>query len=185
MKQAMRHPLPGIALAPVPGALPAWHGKVTAEQLVDLCQAVRDTGGRLVSLWGTDERDRDCGFALFVALQDRDGLLIAELPLDAAHPEHTDLSAIFPVANRLQRANYDLTGIRAVGGDARWWLRHGNWTVTAFPLRREIDTAADAVAGDAEYRFVRVEGDGVHEIAVGPVHAGIIEPGHFRFSVVG
>src|SRR5690606_33850987 len=33
--------------------------------------------------------------------------------------------------------------------------------------------------------FVRVEGDGVHEIAVGPVHAGIIEPGHFRFSVVG
>jgi Ni,Fe-hydrogenase III large subunit len=35
------------------------------------------------------------------------------------------------------------------------------------------------------YAFVRVEGDGVHEIAVGPVHAGIIEPGHFRFSVVG
>ena len=37
----------------------------------------------------------------------------------------------------------------------------------------------------ADYPFVRVEGDGVHEIAVGPVHAGIIEPGHFRFSVVG
>jgi Ni,Fe-hydrogenase III large subunit len=36
-----------------------------------------------------------------------------------------------------------------------------------------------------DYAFVRVEGDGVHEIAVGPVHAGIIEPGHFRFSVVG
>ena len=36
-----------------------------------------------------------------------------------------------------------------------------------------------------DYPFVRVEGDGVHEIAVGPVHAGIIEPGHFRFSVVG
>jgi Ni,Fe-hydrogenase III large subunit len=37
----------------------------------------------------------------------------------------------------------------------------------------------------APYPFVRVEGEGVHEIAVGPVHAGIIEPGHFRFSVVG
>ncbi len=35
------------------------------------------------------------------------------------------------------------------------------------------------------YEFVRVEGEGVHEIPVGPVHAGIIEPGHFRFSVVG
>jgi Ni,Fe-hydrogenase III large subunit/Ni,Fe-hydrogenase III component G len=185
MKQTTRFPLPGIALAPVPGALPAWHGEVTAEQLVDLCQAVRDTGGRMISLWGTDERDRDGGFALFVALQDRDGLLIAQLPLDAAHPQHPDLSTIFPVANRLQRANYDLTGIRAVGGDARWWLRHGNWPSPAFPLRREINVSEDAVVGDAEYRFVRVEGDGVHEIAVGPVHAGIIEPGHFRFSVVG
>ena len=36
-----------------------------------------------------------------------------------------------------------------------------------------------------DYPFVRVEGDGVHEIPVGPIHAGIIEPGHFRFSVVG
>src|SRR5437773_360624 len=40
-------------------------------------------------------------------------------------------------------------------------------------------------AGDPRYAFVPVEGEGVHEIAVGPVHAGIIEPGHFRFSVVG
>ncbi len=40
-------------------------------------------------------------------------------------------------------------------------------------------------ARSADYHFVRVEGEGVHEIAVGPVHAGTIEPGHFRFSVVG
>src|SRR5262249_62013078 len=41
------------------------------------------------------------------------------------------------------------------------------------------------IHGDAPYAFVQVEGDGVHEILVGAVHAGIIEPGHFRFSVVG
>ena len=46
-------------------------------------------------------------------------------------------------------------------------------------------TAADAVVDSDAYRFVRVSGDGVHEIPVGPVHAGTIEPGHFRFSVVG
>ena len=175
----------GIILASIPGELPAWRGVVTAAQLVDLCQAVRDGGGRVVSLWGTDERDRGCGFKLFVALQDSNGLVIAELPMGAGNPDHPDLSGIFPAAARLQRANYDLTGIRAVGGDARWWLRHGNWPAPAFPLRREIDPAAGAVAGDAEYGFIRVEGDGVHEIAVGPVHAGIIESGHFRFSVVG
>lgn len=60
------------------------------------------------------------------------------------------------------------------------------WGTGAAPLRHH-DSPAAAPAGTlpADYAFVRVEGDGVHEIAVGPVHAGIIEPGHFRFSVVG
>ncbi|MDE2306007.1 MAG: Ni,Fe-hydrogenase III large subunit [Gammaproteobacteria bacterium] len=64
----------------------------------------------------------------------------------------------------MQRAVRDLVGLRASAMDPRPWLRHGD-------------------GGD--YPFVRVAGDGVHEIPVGPVHAGIIEPGHFRFSVVG
>jgi Ni,Fe-hydrogenase III large subunit len=52
-------------------------------------------------------------------------------------------------------------------------------------LRREIDGRETYPPTPAPYPFLQVEGDGVHEIAVGPVHAGIIEPGHFRFSVVG
>ena len=63
---------------------------------------------------------------------------------------------------------------------------HGAWRASAF--RCAATSAARArrrQALPADYPFVRVEGDGVHEIAVGPVHAGIIEPGHFRFSVVG
>jgi len=74
---------------------------------------------------------------------------------------YPDLSDLFPAAARMQRAAADLYGVRA-GADTRGWLRH-----------------------DAPDPFVRVEGEGVHEIPVGPVHAGIIEPGHFRFSVVG
>jgi Ni,Fe-hydrogenase III large subunit len=52
-----------------------------------------------------------------------------------------------------------------------------------FPLRHDAPTAATDATD--EYAFVRVEGEGVHEIPVGPIHAGTIEPGHFRFSVVG
>jgi Ni,Fe-hydrogenase III large subunit/Ni,Fe-hydrogenase III component G len=185
MSKVMRYSGLGVLLVPVPGELPACRCEVSADQLVQLCQAIRDGGGRMVSLWGADARDRGRGFQLSVALQDSDGLVIAELPLDAGNPCHPDLSAIFPVAARLQRAAYDLVGIRAIGGDARRWLRHDSWPAPAFPLRHAIDPAADAVAGDPAYGFIRVEGDGVHEIAVGPVHAGIIEPGHFRFSVVG
>ncbi|WP_441621963.1 hydrogenase large subunit [Cupriavidus sp. RAF12] len=70
--------------------------------------------------------------------------------------------------------------------DTRPWLDHGLWPPGARPLQSGSQ-AGVAAAGKlpANYPFVRVEGDGVHEIAVGPVHAGIIEPGHFRFSVVG
>jgi Ni,Fe-hydrogenase III large subunit len=85
----------------------------------------------------------------------------------------------------MERAVYDLVGIRAEGGDLRPWLRHSAWTENEFPLRHDFKPAPPAQPVPERYPFVIVEGDGVHEIAVGPVHAGTIEPGHFRFSVVG
>ena len=69
--------------------------------------------------------------------------------------------------------------------DTRGWLCHGGWPEKFFPLRRKVDGSRQFAVGSEPYPFVSVEGDGVHEIAVGPVHAGTIEPGHFRFSVVG
>ena len=84
----------------------------------------------------------------------------------------------------MQRATYDLWGLRSTDADTRPWLRHGAWAEDDYPLRNALTTAV-AVRKPEAYRFVRVDGDGVHEIPVGPVHAGIIEPGHFRFSVVG
>ena len=64
--------------------------------------------------------------------------------------------------------------------DARPWLDHNRWGVR-FPLGDRIDALPRA----APYRFLSAEGDGLHQIAVGPVHAGIIEPGHFRFTASG
>ena len=52
-------------------------------------------------------------------------------------------------------------------------------------MRKDCDAAQSRTEETDAYPFVKVEGQGVHEIPVGPVHAGIIEPGHFRFSVVG
>jgi Ni,Fe-hydrogenase III large subunit len=83
----------------------------------------------------------------------------------------------------MQRAAFDLSGVRAEGAaDHRPWLNHGAWPADHFPL---ADRTVPAPGQLTDYPFVRVEGDGVHEIAVGPVHAGIIEPGPFRFSIVG
>jgi Ni,Fe-hydrogenase III component G len=141
-----------------------------------------DAGGRLGALWGSDERDREGGFAVHALLAIHERLIWLKLNLgDASYP---DVSGLFPAAARMQRAVADLLGLGA-GDDKRGWLRHGAWSADSFPLRRDLLLDEKLPTGDARYPFVAVEGEGVHEIAVGPVHAGTIEPGHFRFSVVG
>ncbi|HEY7759698.1 MAG TPA: NADH-quinone oxidoreductase subunit C [Burkholderiales bacterium] len=176
-------------LQPLPGAMPVWRGTVDAAAWRATAPVVREQGGRLVALWGSDEAAD--GFAVHAALAVRQGVLWLTLPLAGRQPEYPDLGAVFPAAQRMQRAAHDLLGIRATGADTRKWLRHGAWPDGEFPLRKSFDARAaaeaarrfDTVADD--YPFVAVQGEGVHEIPVGPVHAGIIEPGHFRFSVVG
>ncbi len=88
-------------------------------------------------------------------------------------------------ASLFEQEIYDLFGITAVGHpDPRPLVRHGFWPADFFPLRK--DALAGEFADDGRpFPFVEVGGEGVYEIPVGPVHAGVIEPGHFRFSVVG
>jgi Ni,Fe-hydrogenase III large subunit/Ni,Fe-hydrogenase III component G len=169
----------------VPGAFPARRLTVPAEQWVHTAASLREADARLLALWGTDERDRGADFAVYAALLKPSRLLLLELRLPAQTPTFPSLTSVFPCAGRMERAVYDLLGARAEGGDTRPWLRHAAWPQEEFPLRRDFDGERRHPAMQEAYPFVRVEGDGVHEIAVGPVHAGIIEPGHFRFSVIG
>ena len=160
--------------------------RVTARELKDFCTAAYQAERRLVALWGSDERDRNTkfGYALHVTFDLAEGLVCLTLPLATENPEFPDLSLPFPAAERMQRAVRDLLGAAPDAGDLRPWLRHDNWPADHYPLRRDTpDTHFETKNED--YAFVRVEGDGVHEVAVGPIHAGIIEPGHFRFSVMG
>ncbi len=177
---------PNLQLKPLDGAIPAWSGSISSDDLVPICQNVQDGGGRLVALWGSDQRELGGGYALHLALVNEKGLICLNVSLPDTQPGYPDVSRIFPAANRMQRAVYDLLGIYAhEAGDHRKWLRHGAWHGGSFPLRKDFDAVQSRTGEPDAYPFVQVEGQGVHEIAVGPVHAGIIEPGHFRFSVVG
>jgi Ni,Fe-hydrogenase III large subunit/Ni,Fe-hydrogenase III component G len=178
-------PLP-FDLHPLGAALPMGRAQVDAAGWLAAAQAVRGTGGRLVSLWASDRRDAaDATFVVSAAFALPGGLAWLELPVHTAG--WPDLAPIFLGAGRLQRAVADLLGMEADGAaDHRPWLDHGAWPPDFCPLRRDaVDDPAAARPPAQDYAFVRVDGDGVHEIPVGPVHAGIIEPGHFRFSVVG
>jgi len=104
---------------------------------------------------------------------------IISLPLEDG--KYPSVSSRHPPALRLERALYDMSGIIAVGcPDTRPWLDHGQWALS-FPLA----DGSFIKKTPSEYVFLPVEGDGIHQIPVGPIHAGIIEPGHFRFSANG
>ncbi|MDA8389968.1 MAG: NADH-quinone oxidoreductase subunit C [Gammaproteobacteria bacterium] len=175
----------GLAVETLAGAVPMRRIPVRPDQLRSLCSAVHEAGGFIHALWASDVRDTTGGFLLRVALQDDVGLVVIELLLPAATPHFPSIADIFPAADRMQRAAYDLLGVRAEAADRRSWVRHAAWPDDCFPLRHDYDATRPHADADERYPFVRVTGDGVHEIAVGPVHAGTIEPAHFRFSVVG
>ena len=174
----------------MPGAVPAWRARCEPGQWLAACEAMAASGGRLGALWASDERDTHGGFSAHAMLVGFEGLLWLELPVATAAAGYPDLSAVFACAKRMQRAAFDLVGLPALAPDGkrpddRGWLRHGAWSSGTHPLHRDVALAEALPPGDPRYAFVKVEGDGVHEIPVGPVHAGTIEPGHFRFSVVG
>jgi Ni,Fe-hydrogenase III large subunit len=120
-----------------------------------------------------------------VLLRDADGFTMLELALPDERATFPDLSPIFPAAGRMQRSAFDLMGVPCDAEDQRPWTWQAAWPIDQFPLRRDFVASKSWEPGQEDYAFVRVAGDGVHEIPVGPVHAGIIEPGHFRFQVVG
>ncbi len=165
------------------GALAACGADVSASAWLRMAEVVRAEGGRLVAIWGSDRGAP--GMLMSAVYCVAQGLLWLRLPVGAGE-DYPDLSAVFPAATRMQRAVYDLLGLCAAGvDDARPWLNHGRWPADYFPLQQHNSGREQFDLELEQYHFVSVAGDGVHEIGVGPVHAGIIEPGHFRFSVVG
>jgi Ni,Fe-hydrogenase III large subunit len=128
----------------------------------------------LLGLWGEPS-------TVHMAIIDGDTAEIAVVSLDCPDRSFPSVGKHHPPALRLERTINDLFGLSAEGlPDTRPWLDHDRWGVR-FPLGDRIDALSTA----ASYRFLAAEGDGLHQIAVGPVHAGIIEPGHFRFTASG
>jgi Ni,Fe-hydrogenase III large subunit/Ni,Fe-hydrogenase III component G len=144
-------------------------------------------GAELRLMVGADCRTDRGGFEVhyLFAHTREDWFVHATVPAVAHAPEVPSLAIRHYPASRFEREIADLFGIRAAGHpDPRPLVRHAFWPEDYFPLRR--DAALREFEDDGRpFPFQQVGGEGVYEIPVGPVHAGIIEPGHFRFSVVG
>jgi Ni,Fe-hydrogenase III large subunit/Ni,Fe-hydrogenase III component G len=132
-------------------------------------------GGRctMLGLWGDAP-------SVHMALMDKKSSDIAVLSYACRGGKYPSVAAHHPPAIRLERAINDLFGLKAVASpDPRPWLDLGFWAV-----RHPLGKRGPARKA-APYKFLPAEGEGLHQIAVGPVHAGIIEPGHFRFTANG
>ncbi|MGA7681557.1 MAG: nickel-dependent hydrogenase large subunit, partial [Pseudolabrys sp.] len=127
----------------------------------------------LLGLWGDAPE-------VHMALLDEESSDVAVVSYTCASGKYPSVAARHPPAIRLERAIRDLFGLDAVNApDPRPWLDLGFWTVR-YPLGKK-GPAREPVP----YKFLPTEGEGLHQIPVGPVHAGIIEPGHFRFTANG
>ncbi|MGP3915448.1 hydrogenase large subunit [Nonomuraea sp. 10N515B] len=138
--------------------------------------------------------------ALVSALQEIDGFGLAYLFVAGGPDRRTELRLRLPLeqpavpslahlsfpAGRFEREIRDLYGITPLDHPLpRRLVRHHHWPRGWYPMRSDAGLPPSFGDPEGPYPFVTVEGQGVYEIPVGPVHAGLIEPGHFRFSVVG
>ncbi len=148
---------------------------VPAEIWTEAAQQLREGQLTLLGLWGEPR-------TVHMAVLDEGTWRGAVLTLRSPDDRFPSVGRLHPPAIRLERTIADLFGLVADGApDTRPWLDHGRWGVA-----QPLDARASApLRPGTDYRFLAVEGRGLHQIPVGPVHAGIIEPGHFRFTANG
>ncbi len=114
-----------------------------------------------------------------------EGIFLA--PYFETKKEFPSFAADFQEFSAYEREIKTMFGLEPAGHpDPRPTVLHANFPKDTYPLRKDFPwNERPKIAHGEAYRFNTVEGEGVYEIPVGPVHAGIIEPGHFRFSVLG
>ena len=162
---------------PVEGHRPWPRIVVTAEVWRHVANELAAGRATLLGLWG----DAGASCSVHMALVEPDTNDIAVVSLECADQTFPSVGALHPPAIRFERAIASLYGLEPVGApDPRPWLDLGFWDV-----QHPLGARTPAPDTRPTYEFLPVEGENLHQIPVGPVHAGIIEPGHFRFTAGG
>ena len=164
------------------------HCELHVPDVIPFCDLVCGRlGAEFVMMAAEDRRANGDGFLvhhLFAHSRAR-WFIHMSIRLDARDPDLPSLARFHYPASRFEREMADLFGIRVSGHpDPSPLVRHGFWPEDYYPLRTDAERRVFTDDGQP-FPFTQVGGEGVYEIPVGPVHAGVIEPGHFRFSVVG
>lgn len=156
-----------------------------ARRLAELLRA--DFGAELALMCANDRPDKGLFEVNYLFANHRENWFMhATKELSRQDPTIVSMATFYLPASRWEREINDLFGIEAIGHpDPRPLVRHAFWPQVYFPMRKDAVPPDNFEDDGTPFPFKAVGGEGVYEIPVGPVHAGIIEPGHFRFSVIG
>jgi Ni,Fe-hydrogenase III large subunit len=169
-----------------PGLAPAQLVAVQAEDWGRLGNEANLWGCRWVAGWGEDVGD---AIRVSACFEKAGAYLLVRTAVHHSTPVLPSHTPSYPGADRPERHTRDMFGVAfSAHPDARRWTRHQAWKDSEYPLRRDFPASGrppSQTQADYQYNFLLAHGSGVYEIPVGPVHAGVIEPGHFRFQAVG
>lgn len=161
------------------------HIELDSPDLPNFCKILKDDFNfRLAIIICTDERITRNAFAIrYVFTSDIEGLYFVILIL--TEHKFPSIADIFPVSIKYEQEIKEMFGLIPEGSsDTRARVLH-DFPESLFPLTRDSKPYEDVTSERSKPDFTPVRGVGICEIPVGPIHAGIIEPGHFRFSVLG
>ena len=160
--------------------------KTDAENFTKVVNSLVEHNYRLAWVFGTDDRAEDKTFGVHAILSpdNHNEWIEVYAALPEAHPKYPALTNTIMGAIWFEKYMMDMFGIVAEGHpDPRRLVHHENVPMNTYPLRKDFAWNTVMEKANNPYPMMHVEGNGIYEIPVGPIHAGIIEPGHFRFNV--
>ncbi|WP_298208537.1 NADH-quinone oxidoreductase subunit C [Ferrimicrobium sp.] len=158
-----------------------------SQELAPALSAALRSGGR-VALVGAEDRQEDGIIEIAYVLVNTPTAPLMEwtVPLERSDPQLPSMASLDFSIGRFEREIADQFGVTLIGHPQPARLvKHAHWPENYHPLLNDAAPSPGSLADETDYKFLEVDSDAIYEIGVGPVHAGIIEPGHFRFSAVG
>lgn len=164
-----------------------WYLTVGKDDFASLCLLLhKRLNSPVMMFFAEDQRAKFVLYCVFLDEQERAWIVVSQ-DVPSTHPAFVSLAKDIYSASLFEREIKEMFGIEPRGNpDLRRLRLHDEvWPEGFYPLRKDFVPPPQDTIGQGQYSFKRVEGEGIFEVPVGPVHAGVIGPGHFRFSAAG
>lgn len=161
--------------------------EVPVSEIKEIAVSLHDRNLPLKFMVATDDRaEHDCFRIWYIFGEPDNGALIVPFIRLKDNEKFPSIASVVHEAWDYEKRIMTFFGLIAENHpDPKPIILHENWPADIYPLRKDFKWDTRPAIATGTYKFHEVEGEGIYEIPVGPIHAGIIEPGHFRFNVAG